>query len=244
MSIGDGTNAAGSAGKPTGRPSKWTPPAIAENLAAMVVEWVDGGIKAGTDWRPGLAAVIAKRLRRFADDNDPPAKPIDWTQLGFDTNVAINQAFEDAARCGVGFVMVTPEKSECLEPDRIFMVNDIDPRGTLSWVVSEIRRIIGDNEGRIMLADLPEAVRAKIAGGERVIAGARKLLADRPVAPHPVDVARRMDAFMSERDWPKVLGVGRDAGNDRVLLVSFETRPDDDDLREFHDAIANRKNAP
>ncbi len=39
----------------------------------------------------------------------------------------------------------------------------IDPAGTLSWVVAEIRRVIGDPEGRMMLSDLPAAVEAKIA---------------------------------------------------------------------------------
>ena len=74
-----------------------------------------------------------------------------------------------------------------------------------------------------------------------LIAGLRKIIADRPVAPHPVDVVRRMDAFMAEKDYPNVLGVGRDAENDRVLLVSFASRPDDDDLREFHEAIRERR---
>ena len=37
----------------------------AANLAQMVTEWVDGGIAGGTDWRPGLASVIEKRLDRL-----------------------------------------------------------------------------------------------------------------------------------------------------------------------------------
>jgi hypothetical protein len=36
----------------------------AESIAGMVIEWVDGGIKMGTDWRPGLASVIQHRLNR------------------------------------------------------------------------------------------------------------------------------------------------------------------------------------
>lgn len=39
---------------------------LAPSLARMIVEWVDGGTKAGTDWRPGLAAVIALRLERLS----------------------------------------------------------------------------------------------------------------------------------------------------------------------------------
>ncbi len=37
----------------------------AASIAQMVTEWVDGGIKGGTDWRPGLAAIIEKRLERL-----------------------------------------------------------------------------------------------------------------------------------------------------------------------------------
>jgi hypothetical protein len=33
----------------------------------MIIEWVDGGIAMGTDWRPGLASIISKRLARFSD---------------------------------------------------------------------------------------------------------------------------------------------------------------------------------
>lgn len=36
----------------------------AESIATMVIEWVDGGIKMGTDWRSGLASVIQLRLDR------------------------------------------------------------------------------------------------------------------------------------------------------------------------------------
>ena len=38
---------------------------LANSLAEMVQEWVDGGINGGTDWRPGLATVIEKRLARY-----------------------------------------------------------------------------------------------------------------------------------------------------------------------------------
>lgn len=36
----------------------------AESIATMVTEWVDGGIKMGTDWRSGLASIIQLRLDR------------------------------------------------------------------------------------------------------------------------------------------------------------------------------------
>jgi hypothetical protein len=39
---------------------------VAESLSKMIVEWVDGGIKMGTDWRSGLASVIELRLNRFS----------------------------------------------------------------------------------------------------------------------------------------------------------------------------------
>ena len=38
---------------------------LADGLAQMVTEWVDGGINGGTDWRPGLADVIERRLARY-----------------------------------------------------------------------------------------------------------------------------------------------------------------------------------
>lgn len=41
--------------------------AIARSLSEMIVEWVDGGIRAGTNWRPGLEAILALRLRRLAE---------------------------------------------------------------------------------------------------------------------------------------------------------------------------------
>lgn len=37
-----------------------------ENLSSMIIDWVDGGIKSGTDWRNGLQEVIGKRLERLA----------------------------------------------------------------------------------------------------------------------------------------------------------------------------------
>lgn len=40
--------------------------AAAKSLAALVVEWIDGGNRLGTDWRPGLAGVIDRRLTRLA----------------------------------------------------------------------------------------------------------------------------------------------------------------------------------
>lgn len=42
-------------------------PEDVQKLAAMITEWVDGGIRMGTDWRPGLANIIARRLSRTAD---------------------------------------------------------------------------------------------------------------------------------------------------------------------------------
>lgn len=38
---------------------------LANSLAEMVTEWVDGGASGGTDWRPGLTSVIEKRLARY-----------------------------------------------------------------------------------------------------------------------------------------------------------------------------------
>ncbi len=53
--------------------------AAALSIADMVTEWVDGGIKGGTDWRPGLPVIIELRLKRFAEASpgagqQPPAQ--------------------------------------------------------------------------------------------------------------------------------------------------------------------------
>lgn len=47
----------------------------AKSLAQMVIEWVDGGIDIGTDWRPGLEAVIAARLTRLRTGNAAKKHP-------------------------------------------------------------------------------------------------------------------------------------------------------------------------
>jgi hypothetical protein len=38
---------------------------LANSLAAMITEWIEGGIKGGTDWRNHLPTLIARRLERF-----------------------------------------------------------------------------------------------------------------------------------------------------------------------------------
>lgn len=56
----------------------------AESIAQMVTEWVDGGIQMGTNWRPGLHSIIARRLTRFADPaehavDDCDVPPAGWS---------------------------------------------------------------------------------------------------------------------------------------------------------------------
>lgn len=46
---------------------------VAKSIASMVAEWVEGGIRGGTDWRNGLDIVIAKRLERLAALSPSPA---------------------------------------------------------------------------------------------------------------------------------------------------------------------------
>lgn len=45
----------------------------AKSIAHMVTEYVDGGIKGGTDWRYGLGSIIERRLRRLvrAEQGEP-----------------------------------------------------------------------------------------------------------------------------------------------------------------------------
>lgn len=37
----------------------------ADSLSAMIIEWVDGGVALGTDWKHGLSNVIKLRLERL-----------------------------------------------------------------------------------------------------------------------------------------------------------------------------------
>ena len=46
----------------------------AASLAAMVIDWVDGGLRGGTDWRPGLEGIILARLIRLKNQTSE-AKP-------------------------------------------------------------------------------------------------------------------------------------------------------------------------
>lgn len=45
----------------------------------------------------------------------------------------------------------------------------------------------------------------------------------------------------AEGDRLRVLGVSRDAGNNRVLLVGLSSVPSDDDLRSLHDYLREWK---
>ena len=75
----------------------------AVSLAQMVAEWVDEGTKLGTDWRPGLAEVIEKRLERLNAifiHVTPKCEPHDFGSW---------RAFEDGRggeqvckKCGIG----------------------------------------------------------------------------------------------------------------------------------------------
>ena len=40
------------------------------------------------------------------------------------------------------------------------------------------------------------------------------------------------------RFWPDLKGVGRDRDNDKTLILYFDTRPSDDELRALHDHLA------
>lgn len=44
---------------------------------------------------------------------------------------------------------------------------------------------------------------------------------------------------MTETKWPPVKGVGRDRDNDRVLIVYFDTRPNDEEMRLLHVWLRN-----
>lgn len=72
---------------------------LAQSLAQMIIEWVDGGIKMGTDWRPGLASVIARRTTRVLNPGlTPPRGPCPhevWTEES-----AENGYRSQCAQCG------------------------------------------------------------------------------------------------------------------------------------------------
>lgn len=75
----------------------------AESVAAMVVEWVEMGIKGGADWREGLPILIARRLARFA-----PAVPVGdgWVKVSErlpDIARAVNVYCDGADAAGVAW---------------------------------------------------------------------------------------------------------------------------------------------
>lgn len=50
------------------------PSRVAESVASMVTDWVETGIKMGTDWRNGLPGIIQKRIARF--DTEHQGEPV------------------------------------------------------------------------------------------------------------------------------------------------------------------------
>lgn len=74
----------------------------AASLAAMVTEYVEGGIRGGTDWRNGLETIIAARLRRIAaippvvemaiGANHPDAKAVDRFAVAMKAKLAKKRA--------------------------------------------------------------------------------------------------------------------------------------------------------
>lgn len=87
----------------------------AESIAQMVTEWVDDGIKMGTNWRPGLDSIIARRLTRFADPaergaDDCDVPPAGWScsrQKGHEGPCAASPLDESQHRYGEAAEMVT-----------------------------------------------------------------------------------------------------------------------------------------
>ena len=50
-----------------------------------------------------------------------------------------------------------------------------------------------------------------------------------------------VEQFLREREAPdglRALGVGRDAGNEKALLVCFNRKPSDDEMRALHDLLS------
>src|SRR5258708_4252738 len=52
----------------------------AESIASMVTDYVEGGLRMGTDWRRGLAEIIDLRLKRLKEA--PPAREQQPEQAG------------------------------------------------------------------------------------------------------------------------------------------------------------------
>jgi hypothetical protein len=44
---------------------------------------------------------------------------------------------------------------------------------------------------------------------------------------------------VTRRKWPPVQGVGRDRDNDRTLIVYFDVRPTDEEMRVMHVLLRN-----
>lgn len=76
---------------------------VADSIAQMVTEWVETGIKLGTDWRNGLSGIIEKRLARFPAS--PPAPVADENAWRLDPskrcpNCVGHGTYLDGAACG------------------------------------------------------------------------------------------------------------------------------------------------
>lgn len=53
---------------------------LAESIATMVTEYVEGGLRMKQDWRPGLARVIELRIARLQPE-EPASKPMHCEQV-------------------------------------------------------------------------------------------------------------------------------------------------------------------
>lgn len=60
---------------------------VSNALARMITEWVDGGIDMNTDWRPGLAGIIARRLSRRSIANTAEGVGVNWFALSGDARL-------------------------------------------------------------------------------------------------------------------------------------------------------------
>ena len=124
---------------------------------------------------PRYALGVNRYDMGLADDeiaaDSVATKPVDWVSIGIDTNVAINQAFADAALYGVGFVMITPAKSECILPERVSVrsVAAPDPvaaeRAACAAIVQKtLDQYAPETEGHAALCDVLDLIEARGKG--------------------------------------------------------------------------------
>lgn len=105
---------------------------IAKSISDMVIEYVEGGIRGGTDWRNGLETIISRRLNRLAAPSSDNVMP------------TIEDCHKMAAQVGMRFVPYAiggPDAPNTVRADGQSYVVGVTPASALptstetGWVI-------------------------------------------------------------------------------------------------------------